>query len=128
MDNRADVLVCVTGQKTCARLIREGAALAARTGGTVSVVHVAEPGRAILGNHREGEALEYLFRASGEVGADMTVLRAENALNTLYEYAADKGVGCVVVGLGSGRSGNDFAEKLRMLLPGVDIRSVYEGS
>ena len=127
MDNRAGVLVCVTGQMTCERLIKEGAAIAARSGGEIRVVHVAAPGQAILGNHREGEALEYLFRASGEAGADMTVLRAADAGEALAALARDMRAGCVVVGAGRGRDGGVFAERLRALLPGVDVRSVYEG-
>jgi len=91
----------------------------------VSVVHVAAKGAAILGNHREGEALEYLFRAADEVGADMTVLRAGDVLDTLVAFAREQQVDCIVVGTASGREGGDFAERLRMRLPNVEVRSVY---
>ena len=124
-DNQIKVLVCVTGQKTCDRLIQEGAAIAGQLDGKVSVVHVAAKGAAILGNHREGEALEYLFRAADEVGADMTVLRAEDVMDTLVDFAREQQVDCIVVGAGRGREGGDFAEQLRMRLPSVEVRSVY---
>ena len=119
------ILVCVTGQKTCDRLIQEGAAIAGELDGRVSVVHVAARGAAILGNHREGEALEYLFRAADEVGADMTVLRAEDALDALVDFARERQADCVVVGAASGREGGAFAERLRMRLPSAEVRSVY---
>ncbi|MCL2545436.1 MAG: universal stress protein [Clostridia bacterium] len=119
------VLVCVTGQKTCERLIQEGARIAEQLDGKVSVVHVAPKGAAILGNHREGEALEYLFRTADDVGADMTVLRAGDAMDTLVAFAREQQVDCIVVGTARGREGGDFAERLRMRLPNVEIRSVY---
>ena len=124
-DNHIRVLVCVTGQKTCERLIQEGAAIAGQLDGKVSVVHVAAKGAAILGNHREGEALEYLFRAADEVGADMTVLRAGDVLDTLVAFSREQQVDCIVVGVARGRDGGDFAERLRMRLPHVEVRSVY---
>ena len=124
-DNQIRVLVCVTGQKTCERLIEEGARLAVQLDGKVSVVHVAGQGSAFLGNQKEGEALEYLFRAADEVGADMTVLRADDVMDTLVEFARKQGADCVVVGTGAGREGGEFAERLRMRLPDTEIRSVY---
>jgi len=125
VDSQIKVLVCVTGQMTCERLIREGADIAAQLDGRVSVVHVAAQGAAILGNRREGEALEYLFRAADEVGADMTVLRADDVMDTLVDFAREQRVDCIVVGAGHGREGSDFAERLRVRLPSVEVRSVY---
>jgi K+-sensing histidine kinase KdpD len=119
------VLVCVTGQKTCERLIQEGAHIARQLEGKVSVVHVAAQGETFLGSHKEGDALEYLFRAADEVGADMTVLRAEDVLDTLVRFARDGRADCIVVGTGKGREGGEFAERLRLRLPGVEIRSVF---
>ncbi len=123
--NQIRILVCVTGQKTCERLIQEGAAIARQLEGKVSVVHVAAQGAAILGNHREGEALEYLFRAADEVGADMTVLRADDTMDTLAAFAREQQADCIVVGGAPGREGSDFAERLRLRLPNVEIRSVF---
>ena len=119
------VLVCVTGQKTCERLIQEGATVARQLEGKVSVVHVAVQGATILGYHSEPDALEYLFRAADEVGADMTVLRAADALDTLVAFAREQAADCVVIGAGGGRASADFAERLRLRLPGVEVRSVF---
>jgi K+-sensing histidine kinase KdpD len=124
-DSYLKVLVCVTGQKTCERLIQEGARIAGQLEGKVSVVHVAAKGAAILGNHREGEALEYLFLAADEVGAEMTVLRAGDALDTLVAFAGEQQVDCIVVGAASGRDGDAFAQQLRARLPNVEVRSIY---
>lgn len=124
-EGQIKVLVCVTGQKTCERLIQEGSSIAKQFDGKVSVVHVAAQGSAILGNHHEGEALEYLFRAADEVGADMTVLRTEDTMDTLVTFAREQQADCIVVGTGSGRDGGDFAERLRLRLPSVEVRSIY---
>jgi len=123
--NHITVLVCVTGQKTCERLIREGALIAGQLEGKVSVVHAAPKGAAILGNDREGEALEYLFRAADEVDADMTVLRAGDVMDTLIAFARERQADCIVVGTAPGKDGDAFARRLRVSLPNVEVRSVF---
>ena len=67
------VMVCVTGQLTCERLIRHGAQIAKDEMAELSVVHAAMRIESILGNPHEGEALEYLFSISKQFGADMTI-------------------------------------------------------
>ena len=97
MANR--VLVCVTKQKTCERLIKTGARLAKETGDAeLLVVHVLHRDDNILGNMMQGDALEFLFQISKQVGADMTVLRSEKVIETLIEYAKKNEVSTIVVG------------------------------
>ena len=63
MANR--VLVCVTKQKTCERLIKTGARLAKEAGDAeLLVVHVLHRDDNILGNMMQGDALEFLFQIS----------------------------------------------------------------
>ncbi len=54
------VLVCVTGQRSCERLIVIGAQLAAQARQPLIVLHVARAGGNVLGSKNEAEALEYL--------------------------------------------------------------------
>ena len=97
MSNR--VLVCVTKQKTCERLIKTGARLAKEAGDAeLLVVHVLHRDDNILGNMMQGDALEFLFKISKQVGADMTVLRSEKVIETLIEYAKKNEVSTIVVG------------------------------
>lgn len=93
-----NVMVCVTQQKTCARLIRNGARLKDKIDGELFIIHVVKDGLNFLGNQREGEALEYLFNKSKEVGADMTVLRSHNVTEALVGFAKDRKIRHIVLG------------------------------
>ena len=84
---KTKIMVCVTRQKTCERLIRMGEKIANHSKGELSVVHVAKMGTNFLDNPHEGEALEYLFQISKHAGADLSVLRSDNVVNTLVKFA-----------------------------------------
>lgn len=118
------VLVCVTRQKTCEKLIHEGVELAKKHDGEVSVVHVAENGADFLGIHKEAEAIEYLYGVCRAAHADMTVLRADHVLDTLVQFIRDEQVQVVVTGVSPGKSGVDFAQNLRLRLPGTQVYTV----
>ena len=92
------ILVCVTGQKTCRRLIDEGARLALDYGADLSVLHVARTGADFLDNPSQSEAIEYLYQISAAHGADMTLVKAENVLDTLAAYARRVEADLVVIG------------------------------
>ncbi|MCL1964154.1 MAG: universal stress protein UspA [Firmicutes bacterium] len=111
-------MVCVTVQKTCERLIREGASIAGDAG--LNVVHVARSGAALLGAGNDGEALEYLYRIARQYGAEMDMLRADDVVETIVRFARKHGVECVVLGA-PGVGSRDFAEVLRLRLPGVSV-------
>ena len=127
-DKRLLIMVCVTGQKTCERLIHEGVRIADEVRGDVRVVHVATGGAAFMGVSpaQEAEALEYLFRRAQEHGADMEVVRAQSAIDALEQISRARDVDCVVLGARRGRGGQDFAEQLRSRLPHVDVRVVFD--
>lgn len=119
------VLVCVTGQKTCERLIAEGDRMAKELGAELSVVHVARQGAGLLGgNVAEAEALEYLFRISSEHGADMTVIRSDEVVETLVNHA--RRVDASMMVLGSPRKMNrDVTQALKAHMPDMDFQVVY---
>ena len=120
--SKRDVMVCVTGQKNCERLIREGAQIAAIREVGVHVVHVAHEGERFMGSaENEAEALEYLLRRSNDVGADMTVLHAKDPKGALCEYAQRNRLGCVVLGVAPGPDALACARALEAKLPGVEI-------
>ena len=93
-----NIMVCVTQQKTCERLIKSGAVIKNKINGELFVIHVVKDGVNFLGNQREGEALEYLFSKSKEVGADLTVLRSRDISEALINFAKDRKIKHVVLG------------------------------
>lgn len=93
-----NIMVCVTQQKNCERLIQKGAAIKNKLDGELYVIHVAREGVNFLGNNKEAEALEYLFDISKGVGADLTVLRSDSIVNTLVDFIQNKKIEHVVLG------------------------------
>ncbi len=120
------VLVCVTGQKTCDRLIKAGAQLAAQLSAPLLVVHVAPVGAPLLGSSTQSEALNYLYSLSCEVGAEMAVLRAPDTLERLIQYAQEQHVAHIVIGAGrpDGPDQRDVASLLMIRLPHVHVHVV----
>lgn len=119
------VLVCVTGQKTCEKLIEEGDRLAQKLDAELSVVHVARQGSGLLGgNLAEAEALEYLFQISSEHGADMTVIRSDEVVQTLVQHAHK--VEASIIVLGSPRKMNrDVTQALKAHMPEMEFQVIY---
>lgn len=93
-----NIMVCVTQQKNCERLIQRGAAIKDKLNGDLFVIHVAREGVNFLGNNKEAEALEYLFDISKSVGADLTVLRSNSIVNTLVDFIENKKIEHVILG------------------------------
>ena len=96
------VLVCVTRQKTCERLIKEGARLIVDDE-ELYVVNVSPHGWSLLGEQYDGadqaaEALEYLFEISKNYGAHMTVLRSEDVVKALVNFLSSKQISTVILG------------------------------
>jgi K+-sensing histidine kinase KdpD len=93
-----NVMVCVTQQKTCDRLIEYGRELLEDEPGELSIIHVAHSQYKFLGNSREGEALDYLYEKAKEYGASLTVLRSDDILKTLTEQVRKNRVDIIVMG------------------------------
>ncbi len=125
MDVQPPILVLVTLQRACARLIRLGADQALKSHCPLHVLHVSvvdgqtEPKRAM-----DSQTLDYLYALAGEAGAEMTVLRAEVAVTAIAEFASREGVREIVMGGGENAAG--IAETLSELLPGVRVMIVED--
>ncbi len=125
MKEREKIMVCVTRQRTCERLIKVGQKLCTKLEGELKVVHVAKTGDNFLGNPDEGEALDYLFQISKAAGADMTVLRAEDVVDKLVDFAEKNGVDMIIVGEGPQSKGDEnIIRQLELRLPNVEIRVI----
>lgn len=98
MKKDKNIMVCVTQQKTCERLIKKGKELKDEINGELHVVHVAREDENFLGNSKQAEAIEYLYGISKSAGADMTVLRSNNVCGAITKFAIDNQVGYIVLG------------------------------
>jgi K+-sensing histidine kinase KdpD len=128
LNRQKNILVCVTQQKTCERLILKAAALKNEFDGksSIYVIHVAKDGLNFLDNPHEGEALQYLFEISKSVGANLFVLKSDNVIKCIADFAKDKAIDCIILGESlADRSENAFSTKLRAILKAnVDINVV----
>ena len=147
---RTGVMVCVTGQRSCERLIMRGAKLSmerevvsaasdekkespdsAADGDTAAVsaplplyvVHCVETGQNFMNTPYEADAIDYLFTCAQVVGAELTILRADSVEDALAEFAEQNKVGVIVMGASpeTGAPGGRFAKKLAERLPGVEF-------
>jgi len=122
--NNTNVMVCVTQQKTCERLILNGYRLLQLENDKLSVVHVVNEKGMFLDNTNDGESLEYLFNVSKKVGADLTVLRSKDVMETIVDFAKDNEITHIVIGA---RPENDsiynlgFGLQLQESLPGIEF-------
>jgi K+-sensing histidine kinase KdpD len=122
--NKTNIMVCVTQQKTCERLILNGYKLAEATEGKLYVIHVVNEKEKFLDNVDDGEALEYLFGVSKKAGADLTVLRSKDITKAMIDFARDNQITHIVMGtppnVGSIK-GPDLGLKLQNALPNVEF-------
>ena len=95
------VLVCVTGQRMCERLIQRGAEVAQEHQLPLLVLSVVGNGQNSLGDPAVADALDYLYHTSASHGAEMTVLCSEKPLDTIVDFAHKHAVAHVVIGEGT---------------------------
>ena len=113
------VLVCVTGQKSCERLIVAGAKIARAEGVILNVLHVVRPDGNVLGFVNEPEALEYLLKVSVENGASMYVRRSDDVIGSIEYAARNEAASVIVAGRPPSYGGWDMLDELKLRLPGV---------
>lgn len=92
------VLVCVTVQRECERLILAGKRLADSAGMPLRVLHVMQHKDTFLGNPDAQEAMNDLYALSRSAGAEMTVVCSGGVRAAIVDYARQTDACCVVVG------------------------------
>ena len=123
MDTK-NILVCVTQQKTCERLIKKAHELLNDYKGDLFVINVVKNDVNFLDSASESEALEYLFNISKNIGANLTVLKSDNIAGTIAKYADENHIGCVILGKSpSENKEKHFVKELKTLLKNeVDMK------
>ena len=119
-----NILVCVTQQKTCARLIHQASQIE-RNGGSIFVLHVLGNNDKFLNNSKESEALDYLFTISKSVDASMTVQRSDDIMNSIAEFIRSNNIHTAILGESPGeKSTHSFANALQVLVPDCKVITV----
>ncbi len=108
------VMVCVTQQKTCDRLIQYGHDLLDEDKDELFIIHVAHYQLNFLGNSKEGEALEYLYEKAFQYGAQLTVVRCNHVLDTLTDLVKQYKITQIVLGeSGDSKEKDNLVQQLR---------------
>jgi K+-sensing histidine kinase KdpD len=114
-------MVCVTRQKTCARLIELGARLAFKHRAQLLVVHALRNGECVMGDRNESEAMELLFTQTNESGGELLIVRADDVAGTLVQTAKEQGAKIIVLGATPVSEPVSFAARLKTMLPDREI-------
>ncbi|MDD2362706.1 MAG: hypothetical protein PHH84_07130 [Oscillospiraceae bacterium] len=112
-----NVLVCVTDQLSCERLIRTGAAIAKKKGIPVQVVSVLPE---TLVSDNTACVMQKLYDTANSLGAEMTFYFNSDPALTVVVHAKKSGATHIV----SGTPGTDstlFIETIKSLLPDLPI-------
>jgi len=113
-----NVLVCVTQQMTCEKLIEHGVELSKDEGSLLYVIHVVNETDKLLYGLSDGDALEYLFKITKDVGANLIVKRSKDVLKAIVDFAVENEITHIVLGNSkTNDSANSFAMKLKKKLP-----------
>lgn len=113
------IMVCVTQQKTCEKLIRIGAELCRESeDNSLYVIHVVNENDKLLYNLSDGDALEYLFQITKDVGANLTIKRSKDVVKALVDFADEYEITHVVMGSSPDKNASkNFESKLKRKLP-----------
>lgn len=118
-NTQKNIMVCVTRQKTCDRLISRGEELRGGDENThLYVVHSVQKGHNFLGIPYEGEAMEYLFTAAQLAKAELALLRSDDVESALFEFAKTHDIKVMVMGTAASQ-GENIVTRLQRRLPDV---------
>lgn len=90
------VMVCVTDQKVCEKLIYNALKILETSPGEIYVIHVSK--ESVIQNEESGEALEYLFGICNKFSASLTVVKSDNVLDSLVDAALRNKIDTIIMG------------------------------
>lgn len=98
MKRKKRIMVCVTQQKSCERLIEYGRGIVNNQRTELHVIHVVKDNWKYFGQLEEKDALDYLFEVSKSHDAALTVLKAPDIERTLADFAEKNRITDIVMG------------------------------
>lgn len=121
------IMVCVTGQRSCERLIMHGVRRSQADENGVRpplfIVHCVLNGQKFMNSPDEADAIDYLFTCAQYAGAELTILRTDCVEATLADFAHEHNVGVIILGAPGeqGEHNGKFARALQELLPEIEF-------
>ncbi len=119
-NKKPSVLICVTGQYDCDRLINVGYEKAQRMDYDLHVLCVHTP---ISNASFLSDEIEYLYQKAKALGADMTIAFNNDAPHTTADFAKKINAKVIVTGMPDNRE-NGFVDTVHELLPKTQITMV----
>ncbi len=112
-------MVCVTGQRSCDRLIARGQE---RKGAETKlyVVHCVHTGKNFLDNPDEADAVEYLFTAAQLAGGELSMIRSDDVVDSLVQFANEHKIELIIMGA-TPTPGESIITKLQRQLIDVEF-------
>ena len=98
MKHTKKIMVCVTQQKSCERLIDYGVKLVTNDADELHVIHVVKENWKYFGQLEEKDALDYLFEASKSKNAMLTVVKAKDIEKALSDFATKHKITDIIMG------------------------------
>jgi len=117
------ILVCVTDQESCGRLINAGRKLADITDNPLKVICVRPRRTAIWFGSDE---LEYLFNYSKQLGAEMIIFFHDCAVEAVADYIRTNDVQYVIVGMPPDPGQSVFISGLEENFPELPVIALDE--
>ena len=120
------ILVCVTEQPQCARLIRKGRTMADEQGAALLVLHVRTRQKTLMGNTDISAALNQLYAEAREADAEMEIISSTEVEKTIADYARAQQVTEIIIGASPRDGQTPMSKRLETLLPDVQVDTVHE--
>lgn len=117
---RASVLVCVTGQRDCDRLILAGKNIAEKMDVELQVLCVQPT---VNGFSARSDEVEHLYQTSRDAGAEMTIFFHDDAALIAAGFVKQANAKHIVTGMPDGRA-NGFVEMIHRLVPEIPVSMV----
>jgi len=113
---RHRIMVCVTPQKSCKRLIEKGAARAKEKDGQFVVIYVNNK-KSLNRELKEHKILLELFELAKDFGGTVSILTGENVYGTLAEFAKENRITHIIVGKSLLRSAFEIQNQGEIINP-----------
>lgn len=90
------IMVCVTDQKVCEKLIYNALDILETSPGEIHVIHVSKD--SVIKGKESGEALEYLFGVCNKFDASLTLIKSDDILDSLVKSAIKNKIDTIIMG------------------------------